>query len=113
MQKLNLRNGFVGLIAVILGFMAKSFYRPYAYQHQLGDFGLADSAPSFFYVIGFSQLMLIKNTSYPWLIILIITLGSVLYELFQSKGQLLDHADILASCFGGIVSLIIWKMQTK
>lgn len=111
MQTLNLRNGFIGFIAVILGFIAKSFYRPYAYQHQLNDFGLADSAPSFFYVIGFSQLMLIKNNRYPGLVILIITVGSVLYELFQSKGQLPDSTDILASCFGGVVSLIIWKMQ--
>lgn len=104
---LNISNGFIGLLAVVTGFIAKTLYRPYAYQHELIDYGIANSAPSFFYVIGFSQLLLIKSNSHPKTVILLVTIGSVAYEVFQSRHQALDITDIIASLFGGAVSLMI------
>lgn len=107
MKHLNMSNGFIGLLAVIAGFIAKTLYRPYAYEHKLMDYGIANSAPSFFYVIGFSQLLLLKTNSNPRTIILLVTLGSVAYEIFQSRHQPLDVTDMIASLLGGAVSLMI------
>ncbi len=111
MSRLHLTNGLIGLLSVILGFISKAFYRPYAYQNQLSDLGLSDWAPSFFYVLGFSQLLLIKNYRYPWLVILMITAGSILYEFMQAGNQLLDAKDIFASALGGIISFLLLKFR--
>jgi hypothetical protein len=114
MNHLNLSNGLIGLLAVIAGFLAKTLYRPFAYEKELTDLGIADSAPSFFYVIGFSQLLLIKESSRPKTIILLVTLGSVAYEFFQSRHQVLDVTDLMASLLGGTISIMIhYKMRTN
>ena len=110
MKQINLTYGITGLIAVITGFLLKAYYRPFAYQNDLADFGFADSAPSFFYVIGFSQLLLLKKTRYPWSIILAVTLGSVAYELIQSGHSAPDQPDIIASVLGGTVSYLITRL---
>ncbi|MEL4457089.1 hypothetical protein [Lutimonas vermicola] len=65
MSRLHLTNGLIGLLSVILGFISKAFYRYYAYHNKLSDLGLSDRATSLFYVLGFSQLMLIKSYRYP------------------------------------------------
>ena len=111
MSRLHLTNGLIGLLSVILGFISKSFYRSYAYQNKLSDLGLSDWAPSFFYVLGFSQLMLIKKYRYPWLVILIITAASILYEFMQAGNQMLDAKDIFASAVGGIISFLLLKLR--
>ena len=113
MNNLNLKNGLIGLLSVIMGFIAKSVYRPYANQQHINDFGFADSAPSFFYVIGFSQLLLIKNNTKPKILIILVTMGSVGYEVFQSRHQILDISDIFASLLGGLISFFIWSGINK
>lgn len=114
MNKKNLFHGLFGLISVIIGFMAKVFYRPYAYDYELRDYGLADFSPSLFYVIGFSQLLLLKPTKHPWFVIIVVTLGSVGYEMMQARANgIIDVKDIVASVFGGFISLLIWKMTEK
>ncbi len=60
LKPVNVYNAIIGIIAVICGFLLKVYYRPYAYQKNIPDFGIADGAPSFFYVIGFSQLLLLR-----------------------------------------------------
>lgn len=114
MNKKNLFHGLFGLFAVIIGFISKVFYRPYAYQNELRDYGLADFSPSLFYVIGFSQLLLLKPAKHPWLFIIVVTLGSVGYEMMQGRANgNLDINDIVASVIGGFISLILWKMTEK
>jgi len=44
--------GIVGFISVIFGFIAKTFYRPYALINDLNDFEIADCLPSLFSLIG-------------------------------------------------------------
>ncbi len=100
--------GFAGFLAVLAGFIGKSVYRDYINLHAINDFGIAGFLPSYFYVIGFSLLLLIRPTKFPKIIILIVSLGSVIYEMKQyiDSGNL-DFMDITASLAGGISALII------
>lgn len=109
MERKNIIFGIVGFIAVIFGFISKAFYRPYISMHHINDFGIADSSPSLFYVIGFSLLLLIKPNKHAWVVIIVVTLGSVAYEIMQAyNNRLLDFKDIIASLIGGIISILIW-----
>ncbi len=103
-----------GFIFVILGLLAKSVYRNYINSHGIDDFGLAGSLPGFLYVIGFSQLLMIRPVRYPALIILVVTAGSIIYEFKQSYGSgILDTNDIIASVAGGAVSAVILYLIVK
>jgi hypothetical protein len=98
----------IGLVFVIIGFIAKSVYRDYITRNGIDDFGLAGSLPSFLYVIGFSQLLMIRPVRYPVLIALVVTTGSIVYEFRQFySSHTLDINDIFASLAGGAVSVII------
>jgi len=99
----------IGILFVVIGFLAKVFYREYINSHGIDDFGLAGSLPSFFYVIGFSQLLQIRPIKYPFLVILVVTIGSIIYEFKQqpSNSGVLDINDIVASIAGGAISLLI------
>lgn len=106
--------GIIGLLAVILGFLSKTIYRDYINLNKINDYGVAGSLPSYFYVVGFTLLLLIKPTKYPKVLLLIVALGSVLYELMQwgSTGKL-DVKDILASIGGGLTVLVLLKLVKK
>lgn len=104
----------IGVIFVILGLLAKSTYRNYIISHGIDDAGLAGSLPSFLYVIGFSQILMIRPVKYPVLIINGVAAGSVIYEFKQSFGSgVTDVNDIMASLAGGAVSAIILYMVLK
>ena len=109
MKEINKFHFITGILSVIAGFIAKTLYRPYVYNNQIEDFGLADGAPSFFYVIGFSQLLLVKKFKHPWLVILFVTAGSVAYEFWQMSHRSFDFIDIGMSILGGISSFLLWK----
>ena len=98
----------IGIVFIVLGFIGKVFYREYINSHGIDDFGIAGSLPSFMYVIGFSQLLQIRPIKYSWLVVLVVTVGSIIYEFKQSSGSAtLDMNDIIASVLGGAVSLLI------
>jgi glycopeptide antibiotics resistance protein len=102
--------GIVGFIFVILGFTGKLFYRDYINSNHIHDFGISDFLPSFFYVIGFSQMLLMVTAKFPKTTILIVTLASVLFEVKQFySNSLLDIKDIIASLVGGLISIGVWK----
>ena len=105
----------VGLIAVILGFLSKAFYRPFIYSHNISDFKLADSLPSFFYVVGFSSLLSVNPLGIkPKTIIIIVTLASIVFEGYQfSHKGFFDVPDTLYSIFGGTVSILIYRYFLK
>ena len=113
MSRIQKNHFLIGVLAVIFGFICKIVYRPYAYEQQIQDLGFADGAPSLFYVIGFSQLLLVKKFKYPWLVILTITLGSLAYEIMQQRNGSLDLTDIGMSILGGVSSFILWKVLKK
>ncbi|MBP6795896.1 MAG: hypothetical protein KA143_12615 [Saprospiraceae bacterium] len=101
----------IGLIFVCIGFMAKVFYREYIYSHHINDFGMADWLPSFFYVIGFSYLLMVSQVIAPLLITVIVTIASILFEIKQcfTSGKF-DWPDILASLAGGIITVLLYTL---
>ena len=105
----------IGILFVVTGFLVKVFYREYINSHGIDDFGLAGSLPSFFYVIGFSQLLQIRPIKYPWLVIVVVSAGSIIYEFKQQSSNLagLDTNDIIASIAGGAISLLILYIIAK
>jgi hypothetical protein len=104
----------IGLVFVVIGFLSKSIYRDYINSNGIYDFGLAGSLPSFLYVIGFSQLLMIRPIKYPAFTILVVTLGSVIYEFKQFyKSGTLDTNDIVASVAGGVISFFILFLVAK
>ena len=104
----------IGILFIVIGFLAKAFYREYINRNGIDDFGLAGSLPSFLYVIGFSQLLQIRPIRYPALVILVVTIGSILYEYKQSLTTgIMDVNDIVASIAGGAVSLLILYLVGK
>ncbi|MDD2798640.1 MAG: hypothetical protein PHV20_08625 [Bacteroidales bacterium] len=104
----------VGLTAVILGFASEAFYRDFIYSNQIDDFGFANFLPSYFYVIGFSQLLLIQLSRFSRWIILSVTLASVGYEFMQfAHSTAFDLGDSLASIVGGISSLLLLQLKSK
>jgi hypothetical protein len=89
-------------------------YRSIVNSNGIYDFGLAGSLPSFLYVIGFSQLLMIRPIRYPVFTILVVALGSVIYEFkqFYTSGTL-DTNDIVASVAGGVISFFILFLVAK
>jgi hypothetical protein len=100
--------GLMGLIATVIGFLGKAYYRDYINSKGIDDFGIAGFLPSYFYVLGFSLLLLIRPTKHPILIISIVTIASVLFEFKQyHSSSNLDFSDIFASVGGGITAILI------
>ena len=98
--------GLIGLLAVLLGFIGKAFYREYVIANRINEHGIAGFLPSYFYVIGFSLLLLLRPTRYPVLLITAVTLASVLFELYQwDQSGNFDLYDILASIAGGLTAI--------
>ena len=104
----------LGVVVVVIGYIAKVFYRDYIISHGIDDFGLAGSLPSFLYVIGFSQILQIRPIKYPALVMIVVTLGSVVYEFKQYYlSDNIDVNDIVASILGGVVSYLILLIIEK
>lgn len=105
--------GIIGLSATILGFIANVLYSDFIYSNNIKDFGLADALPGFLYVIGFSQLLLIKPPIRPGFVIGVVVLASSLLELMNYPDRMLDYKNIIASIAGGFISFAIWKYVDK
>jgi len=114
MGKSNWIFGIIGFVSTLLGFLAKIFYRDYINMNGINDFGFAGFLPSYLYVLGFSQLLLMRPTRYPEVVVAIVTLTSIGYEFMQyHSSHLLYIPDIIASIFGGITSFVALKMVQK
>lgn len=106
--------GLIGLAVVALGFIGKIFYRDFIRTNQINDFYLADMLPSFFYVVGFALLLLIKPGKKAMYIITIVTAGSILYEFYQAvDSRIVQWEDVIASVIGGIIAYWIHFMVHK
>jgi hypothetical protein len=114
MRKKNIAFGLAGLLSVIIGFAGKTIYRDFVLNNGISDLGLAGFLPSFFYVTGFSLLLLMRPKKYPVTIIILVTTGSVLYEIMQYyNSSHLDIKDIIASLTGGFVAFIILRVLDR
>jgi hypothetical protein len=114
MRKENRIVGLIGFFSVIIGFLSKAIYRDFININEINDFGIAEFLPSYFYVLGFSLLLLMRPTNYAKAFILIVTLASILFELKQwtSTGKF-DAKDIFASIAGGITAILILNLVRK
>lgn len=113
MKKRNVLFFYIGLFATFCGFIGKVFYRDFINSNHINDLGIAGFLPSFFYVIGFSQLLLFNETGKPYFMIIVIAVGSVVYEYYQyTNSGMFDIGDTLASLAGAIVSsCLYWKIN--
>lgn len=106
--------GLIGLLFTIAGFLGKSVYRDFVYSNHVNDYGFAGFLPSYFYVVGFSFLLLIRPTQFPKSIIAIVTIFSLLFEVKQwISSQVFDFYDCIASLIGGITALLVLKFIRK
>ena len=114
---MNIRNrffGLIGLTATIIGFLCKVFYRDYINSNGIYDYGIAGFLPSYFYVAGFSLLLLMRPVKHPMLVAAIVTVASIFYEVKQyfSSG-LFDFPDIIASVAGGLTAILFIILVEK
>ncbi len=108
----------IGLLSSLLGILAKSAYREFIYVNNFVDFGIADSLPSFLFVVGttFIGLTFIENKKEKKVVGMIsfITVGALLYELEQIFTPMsFDIKDVVATILGGLVSLFLYKYILK
>ncbi|MCY6958329.1 hypothetical protein [Clostridium brassicae] len=108
----------IAIINTVLGFISKSCYRDYIYKNNINDFGIADSAPNFFYIIGIVFFILyvkkevnkkaIKNT------ILTCSAGVLVYELEQNYTHMIfDIKDVIATILGVIFCYYVSEYLNK
>ncbi len=101
------------MLATIAGFLSRAVYREYINANLISDFGLAEFLPSYFYVGGFSLLLLIQLDGFPRSTILVVTLASILFEFWQTASSAsFEIRDVIASIIGGLTSLLIVTLIT-
>jgi hypothetical protein len=106
--------GLIGFAFVIIGFTGKIFYRDYINSNKINDFGISGFLPSYFYVIGFSFLLLMSTSKFPKITFIIVTTASILYEFIQYVTHpTLDVKDIIASIAGGLTCFLLWNIIDK
>ena len=90
-------------------------YRPYIYENNINDFGLADSVGNWGGIIVQVFFMLaIFNSPFRKFInlLLFIVVGYILYEALQTvlPRGVFDWKDVYGSIIGGFISLIIFYL---
>lgn len=108
----------VGISSTVLGFIAKLPYRKFINKNDIFDFGLADSLPSFLYIVGiiFIVLSYSKNVNGQKVTksILLMTSGALVYEFEQLFSNMtFDVKDVIATILGGLFSLALYKFIEK
>ena len=112
----------VYLITAIFAFLGTEFgrfvYRPYIYEHNINDFGLADSVGNWGgIVVQIFFGLAILNPPYKkgFRLIGFFVLGYIVYEVLQPvlpKGTF-DWLDIYGTLIGGMVGLVIYVIIHK
>jgi hypothetical protein len=105
------------LITCVAGFFLTEFgrfrYRPYIYENNINDFGIADSIGNLGGIvvqIYFGMLILNPSKKLGFGIIAFMMGGYILYEILQPilpKG-VFDWLDIYGTVLGGICALLIY-----
>jgi hypothetical protein len=105
-------------ISFVLGLLSKLVYRDFIYLNNISDFGLADSLPSFFAVLGISFATLsfyqFKFAKISYSIFVMSAFSMIAYEFSQNfENGVFDVNDIIASIIGSIFAFGLYKMLTK
>ena len=106
------------LISFALTEIGRYIYRPFIYENNINDFGLADSMGNLGGIIVqiFFGLALINSTKKKGLrIISVFVIGYILYEVIQPilpKG-VFDWKDIYGTIIGGLIGLLMFILMHK
>jgi hypothetical protein len=105
-------------VAFILTEIGRDIYRPFVYANDLNDFGIANTIGNFLGSITIIFLTIaVAHSDYRegQLIIGIVTIGLILYEFSQPfiAGSTFDWEDMIATLFGGVISLALQRMLPK
>lgn len=107
-----------GGLAFLLTEIGRFVYRPYIYQNNIQDFGLADSIGNLGgIVVQIFVCLAIVNSPYKkgFTLILFLTAGYILYEFAQPylpKGTF-DWLDVYGTLIGGIIALAFYILLNK
>ena len=117
MKTFRIKNGLVGILALLATELAREFYRPYIYSHHLSDFGIADTLGNSLGTVTtvFVILAIVgKNDPRDYRMILWLTIGLCAYELLQAPmGGSIDPLDILATVIAGVFCLILYRLMHR
>ncbi len=114
MEPKNRTSLLIGIVFLVLSFLANSVFHDYLNKNSPDLFRFAGSLTCLFYVIGFSLVFLIKTFSYPSIVILVVSFISIINEIKQFLASgILDINNIVASLIGGVIAFLIWKIIEK
>ncbi|MEJ2594799.1 MAG: hypothetical protein P8100_06660 [bacterium] len=93
--------------------MGRKIYRPYIYQNNIEDFGLADSIGNLGGIVVqiFLTLAILNSPGKKGVFIIVfIVLGYILYEILQPflPRGVFDWKDIYGTLIGGTIATLIW-----
>ena len=106
------------LITFLLTEIGRYIYRPFIYENNINDFGLADSMGNLGGIIVqiFFGLALINATKKIGLIVIsVCVIGYILYEVVQPilpKG-VFDWKDIYGTIIGGLIGMLLFLLIHK
>jgi len=109
-------------ITCVFAFLATEIgryvYRPYIYEHNINDFGLADSVGNWGGIvvqIFLGLAILNSKRRKAFRLITFFVLGYIIYEFMQPtlpKGTF-DWMDVYGTIFGGFVSMLLYVLINK
>ena len=103
----------IGISAYFLTEMARSFYRPYVYAHDINDWFIADTIGNSLGTITAVFMILTmsgRGTSWDWRLVGMVLAGLVGYEVLNLTGaSAFDVNDVLATLVFGAISILIYS----
>ena len=107
----------IGITAYFVTELARSFYRPYIYAHELNDFHIADTignsagtVTALFMILTLTRSDTTKDTH----LFLIVFLGLIGYEIVSGTGgHPIDALDIVATVLFTAVSALFYHKYLK
>lgn len=108
----------LSIISFIITEIGRNFYRPFIYNNNIDDFGIADSignSGGIIVQIFFSLAILNPPRKKVYRIILFLIIGYCIYEFLQPilpKG-VFDWKDIYGTIIGGLLSSLLYFIISK
>lgn len=109
---------FMSVVAFFLTEAGRKVYRPYIYNNNIDDYGIADSignSGGIIVQIFFSLAIINPPQNKIYRLILFVTAGYILYEFLQPvlPRGVFDWLDIYGTIVGGIISLLLILILNK
>ena len=102
----------IGASAFFLTEMARSFYRPYIYAHDINDWVVADTIGNSLGTVAAVFMILTmsgRGTSWDWRLVGMVIAGLIAYEMLNIFGDHpFDVNDVIATLVFGTISIAIY-----